>query len=449
MQFFTQRKCLMHVNTVYLLRTCVPVFVAYPLWRGVKNMRPVTPIVHAFRRRATVVLLSVAAVVPASAYAEALPVEPAAAAPQIAPVSWSKGSAKALIGVIEAAAEEGLDPSAYRLDELRDAVARGAIDPALFNDSAVRLATHFRYGAVPRSERVDFFGDKENPMLIASIVSQAVRENRVEQTFERLLPQSEDYKALKRALAETPASDTAKRTALRVNLERWRWMPRELGDKHILVNIPSYKVELVEDGAVVAEHAAIVGKPSTPTPAFSTEVKAVRFNPGWAVPPGLKAQKLAMYRKNPAAAKRQGYYVKSGPDGTAIFQKPGPGNALGQMRLVMPNPYMVYLHDTNDKKLFGKDKRALSQGCVRTENPLEFAERLLTEDGTDASVIDSALASRATREVNLNRPVKVHITYLTADADAGGTVKLLPDPYGRDARVARALGGARMELASK
>lgn len=427
-------------------------------------MRSVSPIVHAFRRRATVVLLSMAAVVPASGFAETnqasaeltpalaatSSVAPLSGAPQVAPVSWSRGNAKALIKVIEAAANEGLDPQAYRLAQLRDGLESGLIDPVLFNDSAMRLANDYRYGRVSRGERVDWASEAANPLLLASIVSQAVRENRLEEAFERLLPQSEDYKALKRALADTPASDTARRTALRVNLERWRWMPRELGDKHVFVNIPSYRVELVEDGAVVAEHSAIVGKPSTPTPSFSTEVKAVRFNPGWAVPPGLKAQKLAMYKRNPAAAQRQGYYIKNGPDGPAIFQKPGPNNALGQVRLVMPNPYMIYLHDTNDRKLFGKDARALSQGCVRTEHPVEFAERLLTDDGTDAAVIDEALAKRTTtRELDLQRPVPVHITYLTAEADAGGAVKLLPDPYGRDAKVARALGGQPMMLASK
>jgi murein L,D-transpeptidase YcbB/YkuD len=406
-----------------------------------------------------------AAVVPASGFAEtsrpaselspAIAATPsvaslAPAAPQIAPVSWSRRNAQALIEVVEAAANEGLDPADYKLARLRDAVDSGLIDPVLFNDSAMRLASHYRYGKVARSERVDWASESANTMLLASILSQAVRENRIAETFARLLPQSDDYKALRRALAETPASDTARRTALRVNLERWRWMPRELGDKHVFVNIPAYRVELVDDGAVVAEHAAIVGKPSTPTPSFSTEVKAVRFNPGWAVPPGLKAQKLAMYKRNPAAAQRQGYYIKNGPDGPAIFQKPGPANALGQVRLVMPNPYMIYLHDTNDRKLFGKDARALSQGCVRTEHPVEFAERLLTDDGTDAAVIDAALAKRTTtREIDLQRPVPVHIAYLTAEADAGGTVKLLADPYGRDARVARALGGDRMMLASK
>lgn len=411
-------------------------------------MRSVTPIVHAFRRRATVVLLSLAAVVPASAYGQSLPTtaDPAAAL-QVAPVSWSKSSAKALISVIEGSAAEGLDPRDYGIGRLRDAVARGQIDPVTFNASAMKLANDYRYGRVPRSDRVDWTSEPANPLLLASIVSQAVREDRVEEAFERLLPQNEDYKALKRALAETPAADSARRTALRVNMERWRWVKRELGDKHIFVNIPSYRVELVDDGAVVAEHAAIVGKPSTPTPAFSTEVKAVRFNPGWAVPPGLKAQKLAMYRRNPAAAQRQGYFIKNGPDGPAIFQKPGPGNALGQVRLVMPNPYMIYLHDTNEKKLFDRNARALSQGCVRTERPVEFAERLLTEDGTDRSQIDEALAKRATRELDLQRPVPVHITYITAEADAGGSVKLLTDPYGRDARVARALGG-RVDLAS-
>jgi len=414
-------------------------------------MRPVTPIVHAFRRRATVVLLTLAAVAPASVYSQsfassASPTAVAAAA-TAQPLEWTRSDIDALIGVVESAAAEGLDPRDYNIAALREA-ADSDVSSSLVMDIALRLASDFRYGRVSQSDRVDWHSDAQpNRLLLTSIIAQAVRENRIEEAFERLLPQTDDYRALKRALAETPASDTARRTALRVNLERWRWMPRELGDKHIFVNIPSYRVELVENGDVVAEHAAVVGKPSTPTPTFSTEVRGVRLNPTWAVPPGLKAEKLAMYRRNPAAAKRKGYSVKQGPDGPSIFQAPGPANTLGQVRLIMPNPYMIYLHDTPEKQLFGKTARALSSGCVRTERPVEFAERLITDDGTDSSVVDAALATRATREIGLNKAVPVHITYMTAEADAAGGVKLLSDPYGRDARVARALGG-RMELAS-
>jgi L,D-transpeptidase YcbB len=395
-------------------------------------MRSVSPIVHAFRRRSAAVLLTLAAVVPASAYAQT-PV-----------IDWSKDDAEALIRVIERAADEGLDPDHYGLAALR----RGAAPDALTN-AALRLASDFRYGRVGTTDRVDWHGSEApNPLLVAQIVAQAVAEDRIEEAYERLLPQHDEYRALKRALADTPAGDLRRRTALRVNLERWRWMPRELGDKHVFVNIPAYRVELVDGGSVVAEHAAVVGKPSTPTPAFSTAITAVRFNPGWAVPPGLKKQKLSLYKRNPAAARRMGYSVSYTPDGVSIWQKPGPGNALGQVRVVMPNPFMIYLHDTPDKHLFAKAARALSQGCVRTERPVEFAERLLTDDGTDAAVIDAALADRDTEEIGLNRPVPVHIAYFTADADASGAVKLLSDPYGRDGRVAQALG-AVTQLASK
>lgn len=389
-----------------------------------------SPIVHAFRRRAAGFLLGLAAAAPTSALA------------QTAVVEWSKADAKALIEVIESADEEGLNPQDYGPEMLRRAVMRDMPPSTLFMESALRLASDYRYGRVPASDRVDWFADEApNPLLLTQIIAQAVAENRIEEAFAQLLPKHDDYRALKRALAETPAADARRRMTLRVNLERWRWMPRELGDRHVFVNIPSYRIELVDGGGVVTEHAAIVGKPSTPTPAFSAEIRAVRFNPPWAVPPGLKQQKLSLYKRNPAKAKRMGYSVAHTPDGVSIWQRPGPGNALGQVRMVMPNPYMVYLHDTPDKHLFARDARALSQGCVRTERPLELVERLLADDGTDAAVIDAALATRATEEIALNRPVPVHIAYFTADADASGTVKLLADPYGRDVRVARALGG--------
>lgn len=406
---------------------------------------------HAFRRRATVLLCSLAAVVPVSVHSQPVTngVSPAASAAASAPsIEWTPSGIRALIRVVESAEGEGLSPRDYQLTALHEA-ADGNISSSVATEVALRLANDFRYGRVPKSDRVDWHSDAQpNRPLLTSLIAQAVRDNRIEQVFERLLPQSDDYRALKRALAETPASDTARRTALRVNLERWRWMPRDLGTKHVFVNIPSYRVELVEDRAVVAEHAAVVGKLSTPTPTFSTEVRGVRLNPTWAVPPGLKAEKLAMYKRNPAAAKRKGYSLKNGPDGPAIFQAPGPANALGQVRLIMPNPYMIYLHDTPEKQHFSRSARALSSGCVRTERPVEFAERLISDDGQDATVVGSVLATRATREISLGTPVPVHITYMTAEADTAGGVKLLSDPYGRDARVARALGGGRMELAS-
>lgn len=398
-------------------------------------MRSVSPIVHAFRRRAAVVLLSLAAAVPTSAHAQTAAIERSN-------VEWSKADARALIEVIESAGEEGLNPQDYGPEMLRQAVMRDMPPSTIFMESALRLANDYRYGRVPTSDRVDWFaGEAPNPLLLTQIIAQAVAENRIEEAFAQLLPAHDDYRALKRALAETPAADAHRRMTLRVNLERWRWMPRELGERHVFVNIPSYRIELVDGGGVIAEHAAIVGKPSTPTPAFSAEIRAVRFNPPWAVPPGLKQQKLSLYKRNPAKAKRMGYSVAYTPDGVSIWQRPGPGNALGQVRVVMPNPYMVYLHDTPDKHLFARQARALSQGCVRAERPLELVGRLLADDGTDTAVIDAALATRATEEVALNRPVPVHIAYFTADADASGTVKLHPDPYGRDNRVARALSG--------
>lgn len=399
-----------------------------------------SPIVHAFRRRSAVVLLSLAAVAPAPAYGQ-----PPVVAPEI---GWSKADAEALIRVIEASAEEGLDPGDYDPEVLRQAVLREAPVHQVFTETALRLASDFRYGRVPGSERVDWHGEAPNRLLLLQLLTQAVADHRVEEAFERLLPQHDEYRALKRALAETAPGDVRRRTTLRVNLERWRWMPRDLGDKHVFVNIPAYRVELVDGGGVIAEHAAIVGKPSTPTPAFSTEIKAVRLNPGWAVPPGLKQQKLSLYKRNPAAARRMGYSVSYSPDGVSIWQKPGPDNALGKVRIVMPNPFMIYLHDTPEKKLFDRDARALSQGCVRTDRPVEFAERLLADDGTDTAALDEALASGATEEIALNRPIPVHIAYFTADADASGVVSVRPDPSGRDARVARALGDA-MQLASK
>ena len=391
-------------------------------------MRPVSPIVHAFRRRAAVALLGLAAAVPTSAHA------------QMPTVEWSKADAKALIGLIEAADEEGLDPRDYGPEMLRQAVMRDMPSSTIFMESALRLANDYRYGRVPAADRVDWFaGEAPNPLLLTQIIAQAVAEDRLEEAFEQLLPRHDDYRALKRALAETPTADAQRRMTLRINLERWRWMPRELGDKHVFVNIPSYRIELVDGGGLVTEHAAIVGKPTTPTPSFSAEIKAVRFNPPWAVPPGLKKQKLSLYKRNPAAARRLGYSVAYTPDGVSIWQRPGPGNALGKVKIDMPNPHAIYLHDTPSKHLFGESSRAFSHGCIRVKDVERLAAELAERDAGDAAAVRQALAGSATRTLTLPKARPVYLVYFTLDAAPDGAIVRYEDPYGRDAKLIASL----------
>ncbi len=372
--------------------------------------------------------------------------------PAVAPVqalSWGESDAKALLKTVAKAEKEGLDPASYGYDALKLAIEtedKVGID-YLATAAALQLATDYRYGRTPTAMRIDWhMGAVPKPGTMMPFVEQALANHRVSTAIEGLLPNNPEYKALREALADA-SPDTARAEQLRVNMERWRWMPRGLGENHVMVNVPAHQVRIVRDGQVVAEHDAIVGKPDTPTPAFASTVSAVALNPSWAVPPLLKAKKLALYKKNPAAARRMGYSVSYTANDVRITQAPGPQNALGQIKLVMPNDYAIYLHDTSERKLFTGQKRTLSSGCVRVDRPVEMVNELLDGSEWDSSRVDEALASGKSANARLAAPMPVYITYITAAVSSDGSVTLLGDPYNRDAAVAAALG-ARTQTAA-
>ena len=156
-------------------------------------------------------------------------------------------------------------------------------------------------------------------------------------------------------------------------MDRWRWLPRDLGDKYIIVNVPAFHATLVENGVTRWKHRAIAGAIKTPTPQLNVMATGVILNPWWEVPPSITKE----------VAGKPGYVALKGKDGKVQRwrQPPGPNNALGQLKFVMYNPYNIYLHDTNARSRFNSQIRALSHGCVRTEHVLDLATQLLGDDG--------------------------------------------------------------------
>ena len=247
--------------------------------------------------------------------------------------------------------------------------------------------------------------------------------------------------------------------AVRANMERWRWLPDDLGPRHVRVNIAGFSVEAWEGGAVARTHGAIVGKPFRATPVFSDAFRYLVFNPWWEVPPSLaRVDKLPLFKRDPGAVSRLGYQVLdgagnrvSGVDWNAVpagrmpyrlRQAPGPLNALGQVKMMFPNRHNVYLHDTPDRGLFARRARAFSSGCVRTQDPIDLSEWLLRDTpGWDRARIDAALASGKETRADLSSRIPVHILYFTVVADASGGVRYLDDIYNRDPRLLAALGG--------
>jgi murein L,D-transpeptidase YcbB/YkuD len=240
-----------------------------------------------------------------------------------------------------------------------------------------------------------------------------------------LLPAHPQYAELKAVLAQV--SDQAARDKIRLNLERWRWLPRDLGSRYVIVNVPAFTVALVENGQVIARHRAVVGKKATATPQLMATATGVILNPWWEVPSSIAGEVRG----------KKGYVsVPDGNGGVRYRQPPGPGNALGRVKVVMPNNYAIYLHDTPSKTLFGRPVRAFSHGCIRTQNALGFAEILLANPAWDKAAIDRAIASGKTVQAQAAIPTPVYIAYFTAAA-AAGTTELVSyrDVYERDTPI--------------
>ena len=221
------------------------------------------------------------------------------------------------------------------------------------------------------------------------------------------------------------------------NMERWRWLPRDLGRTYVMVNIPDYTLKVVRDNGVVWRTKIVAGKPQTPTPLTTAPMDHIIVNPSWYVPQSIiQNELLPQYASDPQIFDRMGLEVKKGPDGNInVVQPPGAANALGRIKFAFPNKFQVYLHDTPEKKLFAHEKRAFSHGCMRVENPEKYAEVLLSlsqpEDNYTIARIRSLYGDQE-RTINLKKPIPVHVTYQTAFVDKQGQLNVRHDIYGLD-----------------
>ncbi|MEZ5785051.1 MAG: L,D-transpeptidase family protein [Xanthobacteraceae bacterium] len=237
------------------------------------------------------------------------------------------------------------------------------------------------------------------------------------------------------------------------NLERWRWMPHDLGESHVIVNIPEFMLRVYHKGSLHWQTRVVVGKPSTPTPLLTETMKFITVNPTWNVPPSIVyGEYLPALQQDPTALSRMGLRVSYGSGGgVRIWQPPGPANALGRIRFNFPNKFLVYQHDTPDKYMFKHDRRAYSHGCMRVMDPDQYAEALLSIALPEKNYTAAGIRSMYGRgEVNINfpEPIPVHLTYQTAYVDSAGKLKLSGDVYGRDSRTIAALKSDNVRIAS-
>jgi L,D-transpeptidase YcbB len=237
------------------------------------------------------------------------------------------------------------------------------------------------------------------------------------------------------------------------NMERWRWLPRDLGRAYVMVNIPDYTLKVMDRGAMVWTTRIVAGQPGEKaTPLLSETMKYITFNPTWNVPPSIiNNEYLPALAQDPTVLDRMGLKVEHNRDGSVrIYQPPGAANALGRIRFNFPNKFLVYQHDTPDKHLFDKDKRAFSHGCMRVQFPDKYAEVLLNianpKDGYTIERI-RRMYGVDERDVHLTTPIPVHLTYQTAFVDDAGHLAIREDVYGRDARLLAALKGEDRRIA--
>jgi len=228
------------------------------------------------------------------------------------------------------------------------------------------------------------------------------------------------------------------------NMERWRWLSRDLGKAYSMLNIPDYTLQVYKDQAVIWKTRVVVGKPSKPTPMLTETMKFITINPTWNVPPSIVyGEYLPVLHQDPTALARYGLHVSYNHDGSVhISQPPGDRNALGRIRFNFPNKFLVYQHDTPDKNLFALAKRAFSHGCQRVQDPVKYAEvmsSLGTTETYSQDRIRHMIASGAETDIKFTTPIPVHITYQTAFVDDAGKLQFREDVYGRDATLIAAL----------
>jgi murein L,D-transpeptidase YcbB/YkuD len=359
-------------------------------------------------------------------------------------LAWPKTEARALLEVIEGIGEEGLLVQDYRPEALRAAIEAGEGDELnrIASKSFAWLAEDLRDGRTPKTARRHWFvvDPDQDDMPTTKLMERAIALRDVAGVLAGLAPTHPDYQALKEELAATAESETDRRALIRANMDRWRWLRRDLGKIYLITNVPEFQLRLAVNDKIIRSYRTIVGKPGrTATPQLAETVSAVVFHPTWTVPQsivqgeGLGERVLA----DPDWASAEGFKVRQTADGTIhLVQQPGPGNSLGEMKIDIPNRHAIYFHDTPTKSLFNRKVRAFSHGCIRTERAVELGMTLaILGAGKDRQEVADILRSGNYTKVQLTRTFPAYITYFTFALGIDGELRQFADIYSRDKPV--------------
>lgn len=371
---------------------------------------------------------------------------------------WTVKQAQQLIAFIPTLKAEGLRPQDYRLDSLKALVAKGESEELnkVASETFVWLVEDLRDGRTPMESRRQWFvvDPDADRMPTWKLLEDALASGDITGTLTSLHPAHPDYAALRDELATT--TDPARIRLIRANMDRWRWLPQDLGKQYLMTNVPEYMLRLTVNGRIIKSYRTVVGKPGrTATPQLAEMVEAVIFNPTWTVPQSIVVgeglgQKVL---NNPTWARNAGYTATKGAGGwITVVQQPGDNNSLGRMKLDMPNEHAIFLHDTPSRHLFAQDSRALSHGCIRVEGALEVAMMMsmLGNAKSKAEIpeiqaeVQEISASREYTRYPMAKQWPVYITYFTMATDVDGKMRAFKDIYERDKPVLEALDAPRV-----
>lgn len=375
----------------------------------------------------------------------------------------ASAEAKAALEVLANAAKEGLNPERYRV------VLSGrdlAADDVVLSSAVLTYMRDLTLGR-PALKAIDLdVALPQRQFDAAQALDDAIDHHRVSEMLIGLAPPFSEYAALRKDLQLRPDSPDA--YVIMANMERWRWMPTLLEPDRIVVNVADASLELWIKGQKVLTSRVIVGRPKNPTPILKAEGAGITVNPAWNVPHSIAAKEiLPKLKRNPAYLASQDMVLLNGPPGDPqglhvdwraipagtfpyqIRQAPGARNPLGRIKLELPNRFDVYLHDTPGKSAFSKNMRMLSHGCVRVDKILPLASYALNADDSVIDQISAAIGTGDTQYFPLHKKLPIYILYWTAIPLSDGSIKILPDVYGRDARMIAVMRGSRQEVADE
>jgi len=363
---------------------------------------------------------------------------------------WSDGKRPrrqidGLVSALRSAGDDGLDPADYRVDEL-DAARRGPFTPEQAVDIEVRATyAYLRYGWDLSRGTIDPEDIDPNWRASARSVDlhdaleSGLGENNVADSLHKLAPTSPQYLGLKHQLAQARArADAVAVHQIVMNMERWRWLPDELGSRYLIVNIPAFRLDAIENGTSVLGMKVATGKKDSPTPVLADKMTTVVFSPYWNIPADI-VDKEILPKMEQDAAYLEKNHIEVDESGRRYRQLPGPGNSLGRVKFLFPNHFNVYLHDTPAQALFNRVERDFSHGCVRLDEPEALAQYVLRDqpEWTPAK-IKEAMESGTEKSVALKQPLPIYLVYFTA-WEENGALQRVADVYGLDRRQTAAV----------